>query len=141
LKKSTPWQTAFVRDNFPAIGYLAWKGFKQAGWGILVCNIDPILFNPDLRFHTWNFSSQFVSSQYIADCLLEFAVSPVEVPTLISAVQQYSPYQEIMLLIRCGKSVEVWWLKNLASTPLECYEQVLDRWDEFMLDICDHASI
>jgi hypothetical protein len=141
LKKSTLWQTAFVRDNFPVIGYFAWKGFKQNGWGILVCNVEPLPSNADLRFQTWNFTPQFVSNQYIADCLLGFAISPVEVTTLVNAIQQYNPYQEIMLLIRCGKSVEVCWLKNLASTPLECYEQVLDRWDEFMLDTRDHASI
>jgi hypothetical protein len=141
LKKSTLWQTAFVRDNFPVIGYFAWKGFKQKGWGILVCNVDPLPSNADLRFHTWNFITQFVSNQCMADCLLEFAVPPAEVTTLVTAIQQYNPYQEIMILIRCGKSVEVCWLKNLASTPLECYEQVLDRWDEFMLDTRDRASI
>ncbi len=130
-----------MRDNFPVIGYLAWNGFKQQGWGILVCSIDPLPLNVDLMLHTWNFIPQFVSNQNIAGCLSEFAVSPAEVTTLVTAIQQYNPYQEIMLLIRCGKSVEVCWLKNLASTPLECYEQVLDRWDEFMLDTLDHASI
>lgn len=130
-----------MRDNFPVIGYFAWKGFKQTGEGILVCNIDPLPSNVDLRLQTWNFNPQFVSSQYIADCLLECAVPSVEVTTLVAAIQQYNPYQEVMLLIRCGNSVEIYWLKNLASTPLECYEQVLDRWDEFMLDTRDHASI
>jgi hypothetical protein len=130
-----------VRDNFSVIGYFAWRGFKQGGWGILVCNVDPIPPATDLRFHTWNFSPQFVSGQYIADCLLEFAVSPVEVTNLVMEIQQYNPDREVMLLIRCGNSVEICWLKNLASTPLECYEQVLDRWDEFMLDTRDHASI
>jgi hypothetical protein len=141
LKKSTLWQTAFVRDNFPVIGYFAWKGFKQIGWGILVCNVEPLASNADLSFQSWNFTPQFVSNQYIADCLLRFAIPPVEVTALVNAIQQHNPYQEIMLLICCDKSVEVCWLKNLASTPLECYEQVLNRWDEFMLDTRDHASI
>ncbi len=97
--------------------------------------------NTDIRFHSWNFTTQFVSGQYIADILSELDISPIDVAGLVPAIEQYDPQQEIMLLISCGKSVEVCWLKNLASTPVECYEQVLDRWDEFMLDARDHASL
>lgn len=141
MKESLLWQTVFVRDNFLTIGYFAWRGFQQTDVGILVCNVDPPPLNADLRLHVWNFTPQFVSNQYIADCLLGCAIPPVEVTALVTTIHQYNPYQEIMLLIRHGKSAEVCWLKNLASTPLQCHEQVLDRWDEFMLDTLDHVPI
>jgi hypothetical protein len=141
LRNSTLWQTIFIRDNFPVIGYYAWKGYKQTGWGILICNLEPWPVNTDLRLHSWNFIAQFVSGQYIADYLRELAISPIEVAALLPMIEQYNPQKEIMLLMRSGKSVEVCWLKNLASSPLECYGQVLDRWDEFMFDARDHASL
>lgn len=60
-KNRTNWQPAFIRYNFPVIGYLAWKGFKQ-----------------------------------------------------------------IMLMTHVGKSIEAFWLKNLAISSPECYRQVCD---------------
>jgi hypothetical protein len=141
LRNSALWQTIFIRDNFPVIGYYAWKGYKQTGWGILICNLEPLPVNTDLRLQCWNFVAQFVSGQYIADYLRELAISPVEVAALLPMIEQCNPQKEIMLLMRSGKSVEVCWLKNLASSPLECYGQVLDRWDEFMFDARDHASL
>jgi hypothetical protein len=141
LRNFTPWQTLFIRENFPIIGYFAHKGFQKSGWGLLLCYLEPLPVNTDIRFHSWNFTTQFVSGQYITDILSELDISPIDVAGLVPAIEKYNPQQEIMLLIRCGKSVEVCWLKNLASTPVECYEQVLDRWDEFMLDARDHASL
>lgn len=123
------------------LGYFAWQGFQQTDWGILVCDVDPLPSNADLRFYPWNFTSHFVSNQHIADCLLGLAIPSLEATALVAEIQQYDPYQEIILVIRCGKSFEIFWLKNLASNPLECYEQVLDRWDEFMINTLDHASI
>jgi hypothetical protein len=141
LKNFTNWQPAFIRYNFPVIGYLAWKGFKQMDWGLLLCHVEPPPTNAELRLYSWNFTTQFVSGQYIADCLLELEISPKDTAALVQAIEQYNPHQEIMLMTHVGKSVEAFWLKNLAISPPECYRQVCDRWDEFMPDTCDHASI
>jgi hypothetical protein len=146
LKNYTIWQASFIRDNLPVIGYLAWQGFKRTGWGLLSCYVEPLPVNTDLRCHSWNFTTQFVSGQYIADCLLELEIPPLDIPGLVLDIQQYNPQQEVIVLLRSGKlngaqSVNICWLKNLVSTPLEFYGQVLDRWDEFMLDAHDHASL
>jgi hypothetical protein len=141
LKNSTNWQPAFVHYNFPVIGYCAWKGFKRTGWGLLLCHVEPPPANSELRLYSWNFTTQYVSGQYVADCLLELEISPVNAAALVQEIEQYNPQKEIMLVTHSGKSVEVLWLKNLASTPSECYYQVSDRWEEFMPDARDHASI
>ncbi len=146
LRNSTFWQTAFIRDNLLVIGYLAWRGFEQTGWGLLCCYVEPLPVNTDLRLHSWNFTTRFVSGQYIGDFLRKLEITTLDVAALVSEIEQYNPRQEIMLLLNSGRSVNahsvnVCWLKNLVSTPVDCYGQVLDRWEEFMLDAHDHASL
>jgi hypothetical protein len=146
LRNSTFWQTAFIRENLPVIGYFAWQGFQQTGWGLLCCYVEPLPVNTDLRLHSWNFTTRFVSGQYIATFLQELEIPLVDVVALVPEIEQYNPQHEIMLLLNSGQSVNlqsvnVCWLKNLVSTPIDCYGQVLDRWEEFMLDAHDHASL
>jgi hypothetical protein len=135
LKSSINWQTVFIRDNLPVIGYFAWAGFENIGWGLLLCQVEPPAVDVELRFHSWNFTNQFVSGKYLADCLRSLSVSSLEIPGLVTAIEQYNPQRDVMLLMRSGKSVEVLWLKDLATTPLACYQQVCDRWDEFMPEV------
>ena len=146
LKNHIFWQTAFIRENLPVIGYFAWQGFKQTGWGLLCCYVEPLPVNTDLRLHSWNFTTKFVSGQYITNFLQELQIPPVDVATLVPEIAQYNPHSEIMLLLNSGQSanwqsVNVCWLKNLVSTPIDCYGQVLNRWEEFMLDAHDQASL
>jgi hypothetical protein len=140
LKSSINWQTAFIRDNLPVIGYCAWAGFENMGWGLLLCQVEQPAAEAELRFHAWNFTSQFVPGQYLADGLRLLAVSSVEIPELVKAIEQYNPQRDMMLLIRSGKSVEVLWLKDLDTTPPEYYQQVCNRWDEFMPEVFHQSA-
>jgi hypothetical protein len=141
LKNATAWQSIFIRDNFPLIGYWAWQGFQLAGAGLLYCRVEPPPLNSELRCHFWNFTTQFVSSQCIADCLLNLQVPAAEISPLVVAIQQYVPQQEVALLIGAGKSVDILMLTNLAIAPPVSYQQILDRWDEFMPDARHSASL
>ncbi len=132
VESSINWQTAFIRDNLPVIGYCAWAGFENMGWGLLFCQVEKPAAAAELRFHSWNFTNQFLPGQQLADSLRLLEISPAEIPGLVKAIEQYNPHLDIMLLIRAGRSVEVLWLKDLATTPPVYYQQVCDRWDEFM---------
>lgn len=103
MRNSTFWQTAFIRDNLPVIGYLAWQGFKKNGWGLLCCYVEPLPVNTDLRLHSWNFNTQFVSGQYIGNFLRELEIPIVDVAALVPEIEQYNPQHEIMLLLNSGQ--------------------------------------
>ncbi len=136
LKNFTNWPAAFIRDNFPVLGYFAWSGFKHQGWGLLLCQIEPPDRKTELRFHSWKFTTQFVPGQSLPGCLQSLEISATESSQLVSTIAQYQPQREMMLLMHSGQSVEVLWLQNLVITPPECYQQVCDRWDEFMPNNC-----
>jgi hypothetical protein len=132
LRNNTPWQTAFIRDNFPVLGYFAWQGFQRIGVGLLFCDVEIPPIEAELRLHPWKSRTQFVAGRYLATCLGKLEIPPLEVTSLVKAIEQYSPQGEIMLMIHSHKSVEIAWLRNLAIDPPDCYRQVCDRWDEFM---------
>jgi hypothetical protein len=48
-------------------------------------------------------------------------------------VQTYRPEGELIVAISGDSPIEVNWLRNLAISPPDCYQQVLNRWDEFAL--------
>jgi hypothetical protein len=125
-------QVAFIRDNFLVIGYSAWVGFKQMGAGAILCDIQIPPIGTELRLQPWNFTSTFLSSQYLVDYL-----RPLKIPfaaSLIRRSAEYNPRQEIVLIIQFGASVEIVLLTNLPTSPPASYQLVLDRWDEFMVD-------
>jgi hypothetical protein len=136
LKKSPNWQTAFIRDNLPILGYFAWSGFKHQGWGLLLCQVELPGLETELRLHSWRFSTQFAPGSSLPTYLPAWKIPVLEIPKLVETIAQYHPQREMMLLIQSGGSVEVLWLQNLAITPPECYQQVCDRWDEFMPNNC-----
>jgi hypothetical protein len=132
VKNFRNWPAAFIRDNFPVLGYFAWSGFEHHGWGVLWCQIERPETDQELRCHSWQFTTQFVPGQSLPGCFQSLAISAMENSQLVETIARYHPQQEMILLIQSGESVEVLWLQNLAITPPECYQQVCDRWDEFM---------
>ncbi len=136
LKNFTNWPAVFIRDNIPVLGYFAWSGFENRGWGVLWCQVERPAPETELRLHAWQFTTQFVSGQLLSGCFQSLGISAVENAQLVENIARYHPQQEIMLLLQSGDAVEVLWLKNLAMTPPECYQQVCDRWDEFMPNTC-----
>jgi hypothetical protein len=53
----------------------------------------------------------------------------------MAIVQTYRPEGELMIAIAGEGPIEVNWLRNLAISPPDCYRQVLNRWDEFALEL------
>jgi hypothetical protein len=126
------WRSIFIRDNFLVLGYFAWAGFRIAGKGLLMCDVEPPPIGTAFRFYTWNFTTKFVPNLYRSDCLLGLEISSTEIPELIDLIDKFDPQIEIVLLIHASNSIEIFWLKNLEIDPPACYLQVRDRWDEFM---------
>jgi hypothetical protein len=125
------WQSVFIRDNFLVIGYFAWVGFQQMGSGALLCDIQLPPAEAELRFHSWDFTSRFLSHQ----CLTNY-LQTLKIPTtsLITASEEYNPQREIMLIIQAGESIEIVLLKSRVASPPAAYQLVIDRWSEFMTD-------
>jgi hypothetical protein len=129
-QKQIDWQSVFIRDNFLVIGYFAWAGFQQMGTGALRCNIQLPPTEADLRFHSWDFTSKFLSGQCLADYLQTSKIPSTT--SLIVASKEYNPQQEIMLIIQAGESIEIVLIKSQITSPPSAHQLVLDRWDEFM---------
>jgi hypothetical protein len=126
------WQAVFIRDNYLMIGYFAWIGFQQMGVGALWCDIQVPPAETNLRFHSWDFTSKFLSGQCLADYLQTLKVPSTT--SLLAASEKYNPQREIMLIIQASESVEIVLIKSRIASPLVAYQSVLDRWDEFMTD-------
>lgn len=124
------WQNAFIRTNAAVIGYYAWSGFESMGTGLVICQVDPPLV-PITDLHLWKFKTQFIPQYAVESGLLEFGVDIGTIPSLVQSIERYDPYRDVMLLICAGQQVEVNWFRNSNLSPLECYLQVRDRWEEF----------
>jgi hypothetical protein len=126
------WQSVFIRDNFLVIGYFAWVGFQQMGAGALWCDIQLPPPKTDLRFHSWDFTSRFLSGQYLANYLQASRIPSAT--SLIAASEEYDPQKEIMQIIQAGESIEIVLIKSRIASPPLAYQLVLDQWSEFMTD-------
>jgi hypothetical protein len=126
------WQSGFIHNNLLVLGYFAWLGFKLSGGGLLVCNVEPPPIGAELRLHSWDFTTQFVPNRYLADYLPRVKIPASEIPALIESITASNPRREIVLLTNSGESVEIFWLRNLATLPPAAYSAVRHRWDEFM---------
>jgi hypothetical protein len=93
---------------------------------------------PVLGYASWDGFSQVGD---IERCLLDLEVPLAETSSLIDAIAQSDSSREIMLLIHSGRLVEALWLRALATTPPDCYQQVCDRWDEFMPEVTIRGTL
>lgn len=128
------WQLQFIRDNFLLIGYHALRGFTTTGKGITVCIAVPPAADFKPSFHIWQFRTQFIAVEFAAPYLLEMGISSRQIPSLTQAIAAYDPHQEIVLAMNIDRQIDIYCLQNLKISPLECYKQVCDRWDEFIPD-------
>lgn len=126
------WQPQFIQDNFLLIGYHALRGFATKGKGITVCIVVPPIADFKPSFHLWQFRTQFIAAEFAAPYLLEMGISSRQIPSLIQAIATYDPQQEIVLAMNIDRQLEIYYLQNLKLSPSECYQQVCDRWDEFI---------
>lgn len=125
--------------NFLLIGYTAWKGFSKVGRGVVFCQIKkvdlphvPFLGVPE-KYQTANevVSTHFLAKAELVAYLHEWMVGEEIITSILQAVNSYNPRQDMIILAKEGSQIEVDILQKPVMTPIECYQQVRQRWDEF----------
>jgi hypothetical protein len=129
----------FNFTNFLLIGYTAWKGFSQIGRGAVFCHIKKldlprVLFSPfNNKYPCTNpiVSTHFLPKKELVAYLHEWMITPDNITQVSQAVDNYNPDYDMILLVKDGSQIEINILKKNVMTPLECYQQVRQRWHEF----------
>lgn len=131
---SEGWQSDFIQSNLLTIGYFAWHGFVNFGHGLTAFDVDaqvldlqpnPLVIVP--------FTTQFTPASKTIEYLQREGVESTAISLVQSAIQSYDPHHELVLLLTVNHQPEIVLLQNLAITPPECYEQLCNRWQEFMI--------
>lgn len=125
--------------NFLLIGYTAWKGFSKVGRGVVFCQIKKV-YLPHIPFlrvpEKYQTADEVVSTHFLAKAELvaylhEWMVGEEIITSIFQAVDSYNPRQDMIILAKGGSQIEVDILQKPVMTPIECYQQVRQRWDEF----------
>ena len=128
------WQNLFIDQNILPIGHTAWNGFLHQGRGLVACNINtPINGSVNWSVDTIKYELQFVSQVYATAYLQQLELEENIVSNLLSLIASYEPKEAIIFLSIANGQIDINLLQNLAISPVECYEQVCKRWEEFQL--------
>ncbi len=128
------WQNLFIHQNILAIGYTAWNGFLDGGRGLVACKINtPINGSVNWSVDTIKYDLQFISQLYATAYLQQVELEENTVSNLLSIIASYEPKEAIIFLSIANGQIDINLLQNLAISPVECYEQVCKRWEEFQL--------
>ena len=131
---SSDWQSAFIRENLLPLGHAAWQGYLNQGRGLVVCDVEvDEATSVDWRGDVVQSQAHFLPALEVPDYLKAQGLQAVDRERLMTVVQTYCPEQEMLTAIAQAGSVEINWLRNLAISPSDCYQQVCNRWDEFAL--------
>lgn len=119
------------------IGYNAWNAYLKTGRGVVVCTTNsPLLDRVGETFKTY-----FVPRPRLAAFLNAWLTTPDTVilqghhmnSHILDAVDNYSPEQDVILLLESDNKVSFYYLKNLPITPPESHKRVCFAWSEFHL--------
>jgi len=128
------WQNLFIHQNILAIGHTAWNGFLDGGRGLVACQINtPINGSVNWSVDTIKYDLQFISQLYATAYLQELELEENSVSNLLSIIASYEPKEAIIFLSIANGQIDINLLQKLAISPVECYEQVCKRWEEFQL--------
>ncbi|MEG5040621.1 MULTISPECIES: hypothetical protein [unclassified Microcoleus] len=128
------WQNLFIHQNILSIGHTAWNGFLHQGRGLVACNINtPINGSVNWSVDTIKYDLQFVSQLYATAYLQQLELEDNTVSNLLFIIASYEPKEAIIFLSIANGQIDINLLQNLAISPVECYEQVCKRWEEFQL--------
>ncbi|MEP6488602.1 hypothetical protein NDI43_13000 [Microcoleus vaginatus GB2-A3] len=128
------WQNLFIHQNILSIGHTAWNGFLHQGRGLVACNINtPINGSVNWSVDTIKYDLQFVSQLYATAYLQQLQLEDNTVSNLLFIIASYEPKEAIIFLSIANGQIDINLLQNLAISPVECYEQVCKRWEEFQL--------
>ena len=128
------WQNLFIHQNILPIGYTAWNGFLHRGRGLVACKINtPINGSVNWSVDTIKYDLQFISQLYATAYLQQLELEENIVSNLLSIIASYEPKEVIIFLSIANGQIDINLLQKLAISPVECYEQVCKRWEEFQL--------
>ncbi|MEM6452216.1 MAG: hypothetical protein AAF703_18125 [Cyanobacteria bacterium P01_D01_bin.105] len=126
------WQSAFIRENFLPLGHAAWQGYLVQGRGLVICDVKVVeALSVDWSSDVVKYQIRYIPSAKMPDYLQAQGLMADDVSRLMDAVQAYRPEGELLIGIAHEESVEIDWLRNLAISPPDCYQQVCNRWVEF----------
>ncbi|MEG3894207.1 MULTISPECIES: hypothetical protein [unclassified Microcoleus] len=126
------WQHGFIHTNLLMIGYTGWKGFQSFGRGVVVCDVDTkVIHSTVIHFEPIPFAIQFIPSNLMGFYLRSLSLDSSTISSVQAAVATYNPEQDILLVLKVNRQIEVNLLRKMAIAPADCYEQVCRRWDEF----------
>ena len=131
------WQSAFIRENLLSLGHTAWQGYLTQGRGVVVCDVTAIAASSmDWRSDGVPYRIHYLPVATVPPYLESQCCAEAVIHRLMDMVQTYQPEQDILMAIAGAGSLEIQLLQNLAIPPADCYQQVLNRWEEFALDSC-----
>jgi hypothetical protein len=129
------WQSAFIRENLLPLGHAAWQGYQTQGQGLVVCDVEVV----EATSVNWSgdvvkYQARYIPAAAMPDYLQAQGLKADYVSRLMDIVQTYRPEGELIVAIAGEGPIEINWLRNLAISPPDCYQQVCNRWDEFALE-------
>jgi hypothetical protein len=128
------WQNLFIHQNILPIGYTAWNGFLHRGRGLVACKINtPINVCVNWSVDTIKYDRQFISQLHATAYLQQLELEENTVSNLLQIIASYEPKEAIIFLSIANNQIDINLLQKLAISPVECYEQVCKRWEEFQL--------
>ena len=128
------WQNLFIHQNILPIGYTAWNGFLHGGRGLVACKINtPINGSVNWSVDTIKYDRQFISQLHATAYLQQLDIEENTVSNLLQIIASYDPKEAIIFLSIANGQIDINLLQNLAISPVDCYEQVCKRWEEFQL--------
>jgi hypothetical protein len=128
------WQNLFIHQNILPIGYTAWNGFLHRGRGLVACKINtPINGSVNWSVDTIKYDLQFISQLYATAYLQQLELEENTISNLLQIIASYEPKEAIIFLSIANGQIDINLLQKLAISPVECYEQVCKRWEEFQL--------
>lgn len=128
------WQNLFIHQNILSIGHTAWNGFLHQGRGLVACKINtPINGYVNWSVDTIKYDLEFISDLEATVYLQQLEIEQNTVSNLLQIIDSYEPKEAIIFLSIAHGNIDINLLQKLAISPVECYEQVCKRWEEFQL--------
>ncbi|MEG4233685.1 hypothetical protein QUA40_16465 [Microcoleus sp. Pol11C3] len=128
------WQNLFIHQNILSIGHTAWNGFLHQGRGLVACKINtPINGYVNWSVDTIKYDLQFISQLHATAYLQQLEIEQNTVSNVLQIIASYEPKAAIIFLSIANGQIDINLLQKLAISPVECYEQVCKRWEEFQL--------
>ena len=136
------WQDLLIQQHILPIGHMAWRGFLHHGLGMVTCDVH-LPPNQSINWHTDNVSYHlgFIPQLQIREYLSSLELSFDTIVYLEQNIKSYNPSQEIIILINGNCQINLNRLQNLKIAPVECYQQVENRWSEFEISPINYNQL